>query len=1145
MRLTEVHIHRLPGIPRGFSLTAKSGVNIILGPNGSGKSSLTRSVRSLFWSAVSAGVPSSIEARFEHDGIVWKAVREDNRKTRWWRAGQEVPAPDLPDDHIRHCYAMGVLDLLRPAGGKVETELAGLLNREMSGGVDLVGLANQLFPSKPRAAQAPSRQWREARTQLENVRGRQQRLALQEQDLAEMRRRRDEGIQARRELQWWQDKKRRDEVAAELERLEAELQGFPAGQARVRPDDHHRFLNLTQEIRDTDLRVTSLQVDRQALVKDLESRPWDTSLPSEMAELVEELTTAERDLTGNILALAQAQARLDEARRDLVDGDAIDPDFPTPTRETYSRLAQIFAKVLEKRGLRDGLRHLEDLEVGDEAQDMKLKSGLVHWQYLASHPPARAPSFPWGRFLCSAFLVSFGLLFPFAQTPPWGPWLLGLVGLATGLLELEKWRRLRSESRDLAKDRRGAVDALRHLGHDVATDLSPLEAERMLADALGTLGARQQLQPLLQRIRRKSQSLDRETAELAQELAKFRAEEGLGLDLESPDLLNLFNALPRFRAARDEAAALAASVRIGTEAQGTLLDRMKTRLAAFSGTAPTGLAEARAALQRVREEEVRQRDQAAKLTEMDRDRHNLLTTRTRLEDDLQAIATRLDREISDEALALLVRSLPAWQEKRNEVAGRQGLLDELNGSLAEAPALSSTEIDDLDTHLAQLEALAAQADDLSRAIAVVEDRIRIARANQTAAEAATAEAAARESLRSVREDMRDAALGNLLLADVEQSHQRTSRPRVLEEARRIFLEFTAGRYDLRVIAGDQRQGLFVAHDLQAAVNLGLAEISDGTRAQLLLAVRLAFITENEGRMRPPLFLDESLSASDPERFAAIARNVTLWAEKQERQVFYLTNQPGDAAAWQAAQTDGGPPAANIIDLARQRQLACAPMRPLQVESAPSFPEPGQMSGAQYAHALDVPALDPWAPAEAAHMWYLCFDEPDLLHRLLLAAAPTFGRYTARRNHLGVLAAAPTAELDRLDAYGSALGAFLQAWRIGRHRPLLGHDLVRSELISQAFMDRCLDLLDSVQGDAEAFLAELLEKKVKRFKSETIEALEAFFLAEGYLDTRPTLDPEELVARVQSRVIGEIRDHVLGPQKARHLVATWQGALEVD
>ena len=75
-------------------------------------------------------------------------------------------------------------------------------------------------------------------------------------------------------------------------------------------------------------------------------------------------------------------------------------------------------------------------------------------------------------------------------------------------------------------------------------------------------------------------------------------------------------------------------------------------------------------------------------------------------------------------------------------------------------------------------------------------------------------------------------------------------------------------------------------------------------------------------------LDEALTASDPARFDAIAGSLGRLAAETGRQVFYLTSNPADVAAWQRLLADAGEKPAPVIDLAAVRELkaAAAPER---------------------------------------------------------------------------------------------------------------------------------------------------------------------------------------------------------------------------
>ncbi len=78
-------------------------------------------------------------------------------------------------------------------------------------------------------------------------------------------------------------------------------------------------------------------------------------------------------------------------------------------------------------------------------------------------------------------------------------------------------------------------------------------------------------------------------------------------------------------------------------------------------------------------------------------------------------------------------------------------------------------------------------------------------------------------------------------------------------------------------AGPERR---FAVDQKTGEGKGLDKLSDGTRAQLLLAARMAFSEEVDQGRTLPLFLDEALGQSDPVRYEAIVRSLGRVAKDQ-------------------------------------------------------------------------------------------------------------------------------------------------------------------------------------------------------------------------------------------------------------------------
>src|SRR5699024_9455573 len=147
-----------------------------------------------------------------------------------------------------------------------------------------------------------------------------------------------------------------------------------------------------------------------------------------------------------------------------------------------------------------------------------------------------------------------------------------------------------------------------------------------------------------------------------------------------------------------------------------------------------------------------------------------------------------------------------------------------------------------------------------------------------------------------------AAVGQALIEDVRMAHQADNEPAALRRAGYWFERFTHHRYRLRF-----RGERFEAFDARAEQGRALSELSTATRAQLLLAVRLAWIEQAEHNREPlPVFMDEVLTTSDPDRYRLVVQSIQDIAS-DGRQMFYLTAQGDEAAAWASWIEDGPKP----------------------------------------------------------------------------------------------------------------------------------------------------------------------------------------------------------------------------------------------
>ena len=514
--------------------------------------------------------------------------------------------------------------------------------------------------------------------------------------------------------------------------------------------------------------------------------------------------------------------------------------------------------------------------------------------------------------------------------------------------------------------------------------------------------------------------------------------------------------------------------------------------------------------------------------------------------DLARWRTRLSLApdgVEDDQVAVLAGQYPAWREAADaRDAARAALAARMDAADPELVALPR---EVTSGRLAAAEGAPERATELLQRITTVDTELRAARAGRGLEQALAVRDRAAERLVDERSLARRASLADWLLADLREQHAATTQPVVLENAAALLRRFTNGRHRLELLGGTGADAGFAAVDEQTGQRQPLAELSDGTRAQLLLAVRLAFITAMEDGRPLPLFLDEALTTTDLDRFASMCVALTELAREQGRQIFYLTSQPGDAGAWRQAVARSGLPEPHLIDLAAVRRLAgAATAEQLAPGAPPAVPEPGPGGLEAWRRDVGVPPFDPRLDAAAQHIDWLLLDDAGLEHRLVVAGAARVGPMLASAADLVDAHVFDTATEARLRERAWAMTAFIAAWRLGRGRTVTPDDIDASRAVSGLMRGPVLALLERVDGDAAALAANIGD--VPRIRDKVTEGLLDHLRGIGALDEREILTETAVLTRVLGelgRRAGERIPSRPDPVEVRTFVARWWRAAE--
>lgn len=1174
MRLRALHIRRLPGIEPGFSVEGLDpGINVVVGPNASGKSSVLRAVRALLYPEELAHAPVDVDGVFEDDAGELRVTRNGGL-VAWSRDGEPVPAPELPPHHLLGCYTLGVEDLAALSG--TDAEIARRLRLELLGGFDLAAVRDGPDFRPPGAGRSEAESLRRAEDRLRELTRQRETLREQQGRIAGWRRELEAAKRAAEEVTAHQRALDLLEARREVRALEERRAAFPRGMEALAGNEGERLESLrsrreseARELREA--RAEARRNEQRLRETGLEGSDLTEATLAERRTLLHELHRLEGDADALLADLTRARARLRDAEAELraappepgaaaaaapspPSGDAparLDPATLHRVDDALSRHRELEA---ERRALareRDELPRPDDDAQGAEAGVEALRDGraALTSALAATRSAGWTPLRAIGGALLAGGAGSAVALAARAGTS-W-PWLAAAGAAALlGALLFSRDGNAAAKRAARARYRQAGLRELPAWRADaIAARLADLD--EALARATERRAALLRRETLERRLTTLDEALESTAAGLR------RVAEQVGFDPRHLDagFQRWLNRVAAADLARAELTELAAELERKQDAVAARRDALTAFLQAH-GESPDTPRPGAALLQqrlealarRLGEREAASSDLRSAAAAIERAE----AERARLQEEIRALfsdagleaAAEGDAASAEHASEVRLRErlerLPAYRALREELRTAEARRDERARELAGHEALLAlVEADDgagLRRDLEQRKEVAERRDELARDIASTEALIAQAE-RERALEAARA---ARDEAADALEDLTLATLraeaGRFLLDRVASEHEERRQPPALRRAGEWFRRFTRHRFELAY--DSRREPPFAAVETASGERRLPAELSTGTRAQLLVAMRVAFALEAEGSGASlPLFLDEALTTADAERFAEVADSLGLLAREDGRQLFYLTARGEDAALWQArsdAVGAGGAP--HIIDIARIRRVGEAVQTPaaLAAPPPPAVPDPRGVPPERYATLVGVPPLDPWRAADACHLFHLLRDALPLLRRLLAADIERVGalRSLLRGRAAGALLSGD--ERTLLHRRVHALDAFLEGWRRGRGRPVDRAALEASGAVSDTFLDRVEALSRKVDGDAAALLSGLASGEVSRFRSRDREALEAWLAQHDFLDERPPLPAAELRLKLADALAGDAPDR--GPAGDPDLLA---------
>lgn len=468
-----------------------------------------------------------------------------------------------------------------------------------------------------------------------------------------------------------------------------------------------------------------------------------------------------------------------------------------------------------------------------------------------------------------------------------------------------------------------------------------------------------------------------------------------------------------------------------------------------------------------------------------------------------------------------------WEEIENKIASQQALLDDRMDRLTAFPHLKRlAEANDehaLEAALKKNQSASEQLEQLQERLIRVQHDIEQASTGNRLSQASAELDQAIDELDMKRTQALEAQAGLFWLDAINEQTRKDQGDRTFDHARALFLAFTHHQWILEL------DETFVARRTRDQAPIPLSQLSTATRMQLLLAVRMARVLKVERNHHSlPLFIDEALTTSDPQRAAAVITNLQALAVEQDRQIIYLAASDYELQLWHHL-TDKPPIHIELEQRSRSPETGTEPRLEFRPMTEP--PPPKGQSANEYASMLGIEPLARFVSVDDLALFYVLADDLNLLHKLMTAWRLTmlgpFERWLQTTQ--GKTQFEPSMQ-KTLQRRCQVIRRWWSAWHEGRAKKLtegILHRALDGGGLTDATLPGVIEATHTVGFDGEQLLSHLEEhpismnKGIRRINRRQRKLLREFLGAEGYLPIGSPLNAEERRQRAFERLSSDI------------------------
>jgi len=1127
--IKSLQIDKMPGFPNGLPPFTELSeyINIVSGPNASGKTSTARMIKTALWPENdNSGL--YLDCKMQVDSELWNVKIESN-KTFSTRNGNPDRFSELPPKSSQSRYFLSLHELIKSE----DKQLAEHIIKESSGGYDLSQAAKKLSynDSFYRSTITERKAYDDVKAKYLELLQKQAQLKHEEDNLSVLKNKCDKAKKAKDFVGLYTLKSEHLKYLSQYEIAKAKFNQFPRNLAKLNDSDYEQLQVIESEKETIQKSLqkanTLIESENQKLheliipengISDALIEEWEIRI-EHIKDLNRKIELAESKLQNAKIAADEALKQLapqtnpekwqglnfnqiKDIEQFIVEASQLSIKANSLKHEIASLSEEIESSVLlDVQKIQLGIAVLSDWLKAQSAGE-STKPNKVRWLGITGIITA-----------IITFLVSFlwGILGFF-------PLIFGIVVLIIIASRPSKITPLNSDNFISDFERTGLeapsswtseviVERLKSLENQLKEGLSKQQKENELARQKSDY---KKLQPELN-------NLIKIRSELKEKYGAFpEIPDGETINFASPGWF--FVNAKKWQEAHQQILEISAQ-------QGNLNAQLakeksiiQSNFSEYNFNASNDESSFMAILKTIKlQENIRKeahhiiRENQARI---DADKKQLQT----LINKQDSIYTRLELEPGQiELVRNLDENLPDYQLAKKTLSDTKLLLKEKEERLSSHSLYSEIDndiaYDQIDVKIQNYQEQANQYDELVNHIASIREKIKQVGDRQELQNTLAEQDAAIDQLQVKYEENLSAITGHLLVETLREETRETQYPEVFKLAESYFVNITGGKYKLDISNFDNTI-VFRAFDITNQNYLQLDQLSSGTRIQLLLSVRLAFIEQQEKFVSLPLIIDELLANSDDIRARAII-DALIKISENGRQIFYFTAQDDELAKWKAHLKENKL-TTNYIRLGKEAEKAdITESFSLPKFENPDLPKPDDMSHAEYGKAIDVQSFNPLIEhADQLHLWYV-IDSPDLLYNCLNKNIRELGALRTYLQYGGQIANAPKQFKSYIDDYYKVLKQFINLYRKGRAIPIDRHVLEQANAVSDTYVDRVNEVLKSVNNDPARLIEALENGAVSGFRTKKVEELEQYLKDQNFLSDEQPLSDEDIKIRLQA------------------------------